>query len=188
MTSPMTGASSAAANDVLVDPLGRILAGGTARGQADDFALMRFTPAGTLDTTFDADGRVLTDFDAGGTDQLNSLALLPDGSIFAGGTTSSNFALVRYTAAGALDAGFGTAGRAVTDFEPGFFPGAPATSRDTGAKVLQMWITPPWAAAREPVERPTCRTRPVRLDGRPLADDDGPFNPFGASLFYAPRT
>jgi uncharacterized delta-60 repeat protein len=136
VTSPMTGASSAAANDVLVDPLGRILAGGTARGQADDFALMRFTPAGTLDTTFDTDGRVLTDFDAGGTDQVNSLALLPDGSIFAGGTTSSNFALVRYTSAGALDAGFGTAGRAVTDFEPGFFPGAPATSRDTGAKVL----------------------------------------------------
>ena len=138
VTAPVPSASTAVANDVVVDPLGRILVGGTGRvsSAGDEFAIMRFTSGGALDTTFDTDGKVVTGFDPGANDLLNSLALLPDGSILAGGTASNNFALVRYTDAGSLDTSFGTAGRVIHDFEPGFFPGAPVVSRDSGVKVF----------------------------------------------------
>ena len=53
-------------NVILLDSLDRILTIGhatTGSGAAQDFSLIRYSPAGSLDTTFDGDGKVSTNFD-----------------------------------------------------------------------------------------------------------------------------
>lgn len=95
------------ANDVLVQPDGRIVAVGSTGGfsLAGDlalppesrFALTRYTPGGVLDTTFGDDGRVTTDVGAGG-DAALAAARQPDGRIVAAGASGASFGLARYLA------------------------------------------------------------------------------------------
>src|SRR5215203_5544213 len=71
---------------------------------------------GDLDSTFDKDGIVTTDFNAGQPDFCNSVAIQPDGKIICGGQTlnsgtSYDFALIRYNPDGSLDATFGNVGK-----------------------------------------------------------------------------
>ena len=53
------------ARAVALQPDGKIVAAGGALGATVDFALARYGPDGTLDTTFGADGKVATDFGSG---------------------------------------------------------------------------------------------------------------------------
>jgi uncharacterized delta-60 repeat protein len=108
---------------VAVQPDGKIVVAGS--GDVDgsyNFALVRLNPNGGFDTGFDEDGKVNTDFAAGG-DTARGVVVLPDGKLIAGGTffTGSNFAfgLVRYNADGALDLNFDGDGKAVTNFTAG---------------------------------------------------------------------
>ena len=64
-----------------------------------NFALARYTPGGSLDTSFDGDGKAITD--TGGTETAWALAIQPDGKIVAAGERTVNsfvgdFVLVRY--------------------------------------------------------------------------------------------
>ena len=99
---------------------GKILVGGYAHvgGSDYDFALARFTALGALDTSFDSDGKVITDMGAGNA-EANALAVGPDGEIvlagFSHNGTHNDFALVRYTTAGALDTSFDSDGKVTTD-------------------------------------------------------------------------
>src|SRR5687768_8651350 len=108
------------ANAVVVQPDGRIVVAVQApfpdRGY--DFGLARYNPDGTLDPTFGAGGKVLTDFPypVNSGDRPLALALQPDGKIVAAGTANLDFALARYNADGSLDASFGAGGLVVTDF------------------------------------------------------------------------
>jgi uncharacterized delta-60 repeat protein len=109
---------------VAVQPDGKIVVAGHARnGLTTDFALARYNPNGTLDTTFDGDGKVTTDFDTGG-ETAFALVIQPDGKIVAAGNarigTTTNFALARYNANGSLDTTFDTDGKAATDFQNDF--------------------------------------------------------------------
>jgi uncharacterized delta-60 repeat protein len=82
-----------------------------------DFALARFTPNGDLDTTFDGDGKLVTDF-AGDMDLAAAIALQPNGKIVVVGnafSTSSDFALARYNPDGSLDLTFADDGLLMTD-------------------------------------------------------------------------
>ena len=106
---------------VAVQSDGKIVVAGssvTATGYSD-FALARYTTTGALDTSFSFDGKVTTPIGSGD-DQGKSVALQSDGKIvvagYAVGGTSYDFALARYTAAGALDASFGNGGKVTTDF------------------------------------------------------------------------
>lgn len=88
------------AYDVLVQPDGKIIAGGQTDigGGAENFALARYYPDGTLDAGFSVDGKVVNDF-AGGYDGIRGMALLDDGKILAAGsafTSSTDIALARY--------------------------------------------------------------------------------------------
>ena len=69
-----------------LQPDGKIVVAGmsTASGSYD-FALARYLPNGTLDTTFSGDGTVLTDFGSGSRDWAYALALQPDGKIVVAG-------------------------------------------------------------------------------------------------------
>ena len=102
-------ASVASGNDgarsVAVQPDGKIVAAGYARG---GFAVARFNPNGSLDNTFDGDGKVITPI--AGRDTGHSMVLQPDNKIVVAGTAADHIALVRYTTAGALDHTFGSGG------------------------------------------------------------------------------
>ena len=80
---------------------------------------------GDLDTTFDTDGKVTTDFGGGG-DVGYALAIQSDGKIVVAGYsnaggTQQDFALARYNANGSLDTAtpFGVGGKVTTDFPGG---------------------------------------------------------------------
>lgn len=71
--------------------------------------------AGSLDTTFDGDGKVITNV-SGLTDWGRSVQVQADGKIVVGGSDFINFELVRYQTGGGLDPTFGTGGKVVMDF------------------------------------------------------------------------
>ena len=80
-----------------------------------DFALARYNPDGSLDTSFGSGGKVTTDF--GGFDAASAVAIQPDGKIIAAGRSGSgDFALARYNPDGSLDSSFGSGGKVTTDF------------------------------------------------------------------------
>lgn len=122
--SPSTSADTISAVQVLAD--GKIVVAGTAsnaRAGANtdsDFALARYTAAGVLDPTFGTGGLVTTDINTNSNDRASALQLQPDGRLVVAGTADDraggdNFAVARYTAAGALDPSFGAGGKVTTD-------------------------------------------------------------------------
>jgi uncharacterized delta-60 repeat protein len=102
---------------------GKIVAAGLTEAGANrpDFALSRYNADGSLDATFDADGRVVSD--VGGDDNLRDLAIQPDGRVVVAGFNSTasgnNFELARYNSDGGLDTSFDGDGRVVTAFPSG---------------------------------------------------------------------
>jgi uncharacterized delta-60 repeat protein len=88
-------------SDITLLADGRILIAGTGLGSdANDFVLARFLGNGSLDASFGTAGRVLTDFPGNSSqEELNAIALQPDGKIVATGSTFSDqtsMALARY--------------------------------------------------------------------------------------------
>ena len=101
---------------IALQPDGRVVAAGEACDASScDFALARLNPNGSVDTSFDADGMVLTDL-SGGDDLATSLAVQADGKIVAAGIVSPNgdVLLARYDANGSLDPSFDGDGKVRT--------------------------------------------------------------------------
>ncbi|MBL8810286.1 MAG: cadherin domain-containing protein, partial [Planctomycetaceae bacterium] len=101
------GGSYDYANSVAIDSLGRIVVAGqsynvTASGTGYDFGLARYNVDGTLDLSFDNDGKLTTDF--GRSDDIaNSVAIDSLGRIVVAGRSNTDFALARYNLDGTLD-------------------------------------------------------------------------------------
>ena len=95
---------------VAIQSDGKIVAVGMT-GNPFDFALARYNTDGSLDTTFGADGKVITDF-GGSYDWATGVAIQSDGKIVVVGVSidQANFALARYNTDGSLDTTFGAAG------------------------------------------------------------------------------
>jgi len=112
---------------VALQPDGKIIAAGTdfvnfsSEDNSDtDFAIARYNPDGTPDTTFSVDGQVTTDFD-GFNDDAFSILVRPDGKLVAVGSAKNpanfyDFAAARYLSNGTLDTTFGVGGKVRTDF------------------------------------------------------------------------
>jgi len=84
-----------------------------------DFTVVRYNTDGSLDTSFDTDGIVITDFGPGTNDDdyCRGLAIQPDGKIVVAGrsfVTPATYALavIRYNADGSLDTTFDGDGKA----------------------------------------------------------------------------
>ena len=124
---------------------GEIYVAGTSGG---DFALVRFTAAGALDTTFGGgDGIAITDISGGGSED-RAFAVSVDtatGNVVvageAGNNESADFALARYTSTGALDAGFGGDGIVTTNFPGGVEDVANAVTSLAGGGVIAAGFT-----------------------------------------------
>ena len=115
--------SNAFLKSVLLQPDGKIVAAGFSCltvsqcfANGESFAIVRYNVNGSLDSSFDGDGIVTTNFE-------NSVALAseavlqPDGKIVAAGTavgSVKSFALARCNANGSLDTTFGNGGRVLT--------------------------------------------------------------------------
>jgi uncharacterized delta-60 repeat protein len=88
-----------------------------------DFALARYNPDGSLDTSFGSGGKVATNF--GNSDTALAVAIQPDGKIITAGKAFKNghtaidtgyyFALARHNSDGSLDTSFGTGGKVTGD-------------------------------------------------------------------------
>ena len=77
-----TGLASSFANAVAIQSNDRIVVVGSSNG---NFAVARYNRNGTLDTTFSADGIVVTDFGGSGSDSANAVAIQSDGKIVVAG-------------------------------------------------------------------------------------------------------
>lgn len=115
---------------VVIDSQGRIvLAGSVAAAAAGDFdyGIARLKTNGSLDTDFNADGRLIIGFDLGGAnvDTASAIAIDSQSRIVVAGTVQiSNFGdvdfgVVRILPNGTLDAGFSGDGRATVEFDLG---------------------------------------------------------------------
>jgi uncharacterized delta-60 repeat protein len=116
-------AGDSSAQALLIQPDGKLLIAGNAAGVSNsDFLMMRLNGDGTPDSGFGTNGIVRTPVGTGA-DIANAMVLQPDGKIVLAGQAAvggfADFALVRYTSTGAVDATFGTGGLVMTAVGPG---------------------------------------------------------------------
>lgn len=114
------------AADVAIQTDGRIVVVGMNRpafgANGSDFALVRYTPDGSLDTTFSGDGKLTTDFGGlGNGDLASGVAVQTDGKLLVVGTAgelsgSGDFGVARYEVDGALDLTYSSDGKQTVDF------------------------------------------------------------------------
>ncbi|HSK72137.1 MAG TPA: FG-GAP-like repeat-containing protein, partial [Pyrinomonadaceae bacterium] len=115
---PPIGDGSEAANAVVIQTDGKIIAAGeTSNGTNNDFALVRYNTNGSLDASFGTGGKVVTAVE-NNDDVIYSLVIQPDEKIIAAGRSNNGeiniFAVARYNINGSLDATFGNGGKVTT--------------------------------------------------------------------------
>ena len=108
-----------------LQPDGKVIAGGYSyNGSNDDFELIRYNTDGSLDSGFGLGGAVSTGFNAND-DQINAIALQPDGKIVVAGQScgvynNCSFALARYYSNGIPDATLNGTGKLTTSIGPNY--------------------------------------------------------------------
>jgi uncharacterized delta-60 repeat protein len=139
----------AGGSDVAIQSDGKIVVSGTATTRKDpldesedksDFAVIRLNTSGSLDPTFGADGKVTTDLGSGN-EHGAGLAIQSDGKLLVAGGKDKNFALIRYTATGSFDPGFGTGGKATTDFGLDMYADAATVAIQPDGKIVAAGST-----------------------------------------------
>lgn len=113
------------ANAMALDLDGNIyLAGYSDDGSDQDACVVKYTPTGELDLDFGTDGKVISDYDEGLTDELKCIEIsLLTGEINVGGSveitsTQSRPVIAKYAADGTLVDGFGNGGVALINEDP----------------------------------------------------------------------
>jgi uncharacterized delta-60 repeat protein len=120
IVSTVVGNGNSYINGLALTSTGAIVAvgQGISKGNAA-FAVARYTPSGSLDTSFGSGGIVLTIPAKGAVNEALAVGINPNtGSssdkIYVAGYAGSNFTLVRYNANGSLDTSFGSSGIDIT--------------------------------------------------------------------------
>lgn len=161
---------------VAIQPLdGKIVAAGFGNnGSYTNFAVVRYNPNGTLDSTFGKNGVAYTALSSKGTDRGFAMVLQSDGKIVvAGDTTPANsttplLALVRYNTNGSLDTSFGNSGKVVSSLAvtaPGMSHGIGlAIDPATGEIVVEASTPPPPSTQAASPSTVVCFTSNGSLD------------------------
>ena len=107
-------------NALLIQPDGKIVqigvAGFTATIDNSNIAVARFNSDGSMDLSFDTDGKLTTDIN-GGSEIAHAAILQPDGRIVVSAASGrGNFGFVRYNIDGSLDNTFSGDGKTEVDF------------------------------------------------------------------------
>lgn len=132
------------ASAVAIDSAGRIVVVGGSYTFATqrDFAVARYNPDGSLDTTFDGDGRVITPVSLTDYDVAADVAIQADDRIVVVGSTYSEFGMARYNTDGSLDMTFGGPGLGtVTAGFGGLYADATAVVVQPDGKLLVVGST-----------------------------------------------
>ena len=133
--------ASDGASDAALQGDGKIVAAGFG---ADDFAVARYNPNGSLDPSFSGDGLQTTDFLFGTPDLANDVAIQANGRIVAVGVagggvdTGRDFALARYNTNGSLDTSFSGDGRKRTSFSVSGFDGANGVALQGDGRIVAV--------------------------------------------------
>jgi uncharacterized delta-60 repeat protein len=99
-----------------LQPDGRVVGVGTVEDiDPKQWALVRYNPDGSLDASFDSDGKVVTWIDSSDATEVYAIAVQADGKIIAAGksdpdTITTTGALARYNLDGSLDYTFVNSG------------------------------------------------------------------------------
>jgi uncharacterized delta-60 repeat protein len=87
-------------------------------GLNGDVAVARYNSNGSLDTSFNSDGKVIASAEM----TINTFELLSNGKYLTGGTSDDgDYAVARYNSDGSLDTAFGNGGVTETNASSGFF-------------------------------------------------------------------
>lgn len=117
---PFSGTESFA-NCIALQQDGKIVLGGYTVNApfARDFAMIRYLPNGTIDSSFGLNGKVITTVNTSFSDYIDKIVLDSQGRIIASGCSSFEvnykLAMARYTSTGLLDSSFGNNGIVVTN-------------------------------------------------------------------------
>ncbi|MDQ3799015.1 MAG: hypothetical protein M3384_06160, partial [Acidobacteriota bacterium] len=152
-----------AAFALAIQPDGKIVAAGeTDTGTDSDFALVRYTSEGSLDETFDGDGKTSTPIGSGN-EFAEAVTIQPGGKIIAAGHSfnaagNADFALVRYHSTGQLDPSFGGGdGKVTTDFGNSSTDFAAALLMASATRIIAVGgSNSNFAAAAYVLDTPTC--------------------------------
>ncbi len=94
-----------------------VVAGQSGNGSNHDFAVVRYNGDGSLDSSFNGTGKVITPI-GNGDDNGNSVAIQSDGKIVVAGSSyngsNHDFAIARYNSDGTLDTSFNGTGKLTT--------------------------------------------------------------------------
>src|SRR5262245_19936475 len=123
VTTDINGGKEDGVNEIALQADGKIVAVGWRNDpvRAFDYAVARYNPNGSLDTTFSGDGKLLTNF--GALEYAEDVAIQSDGKIIVGGMRcfdgvfpdiQCDVAVARYTSNGALDPTFSGDGKVLT--------------------------------------------------------------------------
>jgi uncharacterized delta-60 repeat protein len=172
--------------DVAIQNDGKILVtGGAGNGTSRDFALVRYNADGSLDTTFNGTGKVITDI-GGYYDGGESVAIQNDGKILVAGYSynnppnpSNNFALARYNADGTLDTTFHGTGSVTTHI---------GSFRDEGRSVAIQGDGRILVAGSSQYNAGSYNFAVVRYEGDFDEDGDGVANQYetGTGMYVSP--
>ncbi|MGI8603944.1 MAG: hypothetical protein ACR2OZ_13240 [Verrucomicrobiales bacterium] len=135
------GSGGDSGRSMAVQSDGKIVVAGYSRNASgnDDIALVRYTSAGALDTSFNGTGKVTTDIGSGH-DQATSVAVQSDGNIVVAGISNigpnADIALVRYTSTGELDTSFNGTGKVTTPIGSSYDEGFSVAVQSDGRIVV----------------------------------------------------
>jgi uncharacterized delta-60 repeat protein len=128
-----------------------IVAGHITTGSTNDFQVIRYNTDGSLDTTFNFNGKVTTDF---GTthDYADAVKVQIDGKILVAGGSSNgvvySFSASRYNANGTLDTSFDTDGKLLTSFGLNDASASEILISNDSKFILAGWYNGDFAMAR----------------------------------------
>lgn len=110
---PISGTGDEA-NAIVLQPDGKVLLGGYCRnGVSEAFCAVRYLTNGTLDTTWNVTGKVLTPVGTGSANAY-AMTLQPDGKVLLAGNCALDFCAVRYLPNGTLDLTWNSTGKVIT--------------------------------------------------------------------------
>ncbi|MEZ5425080.1 MAG: delta-60 repeat domain-containing protein [Pyrinomonadaceae bacterium] len=123
-----------------IDSSGKIVAAGTSGTFSTglEFAVARYNTDGSLDTSFDSDGKTTTGFSGASSSEGFGVVIDANGKIVVAGYTdfpNTDFAVVRYNTDGSLDTGFDGDGKTTTDFG-GSNESANSVAIDSSGKIV----------------------------------------------------
>jgi uncharacterized delta-60 repeat protein len=133
----------------------------------EDFALARYTRAGSLDAGFGREGRLTSDM-GGPQDGVTAVALQADGKLLVGGLShrrsEAQWLLVRYDRRGLLDPSFGNGGTVGLQVGQGYTPGPGLVRQLDDGRILVAGGTTPDPSGAGPSHLTLLR---FLADGRP---------------------